>query len=133
VAEAAEVTVDNAGKVSIDRVVCVVDCGTVVHPEGARAQVEGAITQGLSAALGEEITVTSGRVDQGNFDRYPLLRMDRMPAIEVHFIEGGTTVGGLGEPALPPIAPAVTNAIFAAAGRRIRRLPIESASVESPG
>ncbi len=132
VAQVAEVSVTSDGAIAVDRIVCLVDCGIVVHPEGARAQVEGAITQGLSAALGEEITVAGGCVEQGNFDRYRLLRIGRAPKIDVHFVESGATLGGLGEPALPPVAPAVCNAIFAATGRarRIRRLPIEPESAE---
>jgi CO/xanthine dehydrogenase Mo-binding subunit len=104
--------------------VAAIDAGLVVHPEGARAQVEGAILQGLSAALGEQITVTAGRVEQGNFDSYSVLRHPQAPRIEVHFVPGSDAPGGLGEPALPPAAPALTNAIFAASGKRIRRLPI---------
>jgi isoquinoline 1-oxidoreductase subunit beta len=130
IAEVVEVTMAGDA-VKVDRVVAVVDAGLVVHPEGARAQVEGAITMGLSAALGEEITVTGGRVDQGNFDRYPLLRISQAPRIEVYFVEGGTKPGGLGEPALPPVAAALGNAIFQASGRRIRRLPLSAAGITS--
>ncbi len=124
VAQVAEVTVRPDGGVAVDRVVCAVDCGLVVNPPDARAQVEGSVIQGLSAALGEEITVTGGRVDQGNFDSYRVLRIGEAPRIEVHFTPGGTKPGGLGEPALPPIAAAVANAIFAANGKRVRRLPL---------
>jgi isoquinoline 1-oxidoreductase beta subunit len=131
VAEVVEVTVKD-GAVTVERVVAAVDAGLVVHPEGARAQVEGAILQGLSAALGEEITVTGGRVDQGNFDSYPVLRISQAPRIEIHFISGGEAPGGLGEPALPPAAPALANAIFAATGKRIRRLPIRASGLK-PG
>jgi isoquinoline 1-oxidoreductase beta subunit len=128
IAEVVEVTVRD-DTVHVDRVVAVVDAGQVLHPEGARAQVEGAITMGLSAALGEEITVTGGRVDQGNFDRYQLLRMPQAPAIEVYFVPGDPKPRGLGEPALPPAAPALANAIFHASGRRIRRLPIAASGL----
>ena len=128
VAEVVEVTVAGNG-VKVNRVVAVVDAGLVIHPEGASAQVEGAITMGLSAALGEEITVTGGRVDQGNFDRYPLLRISQAPRIEVHFVEGGKAPQGLGEPALPPVAAALANAIFQASGRRIRRLPLTASGI----
>jgi isoquinoline 1-oxidoreductase beta subunit len=124
VAQVVEVTVRPDGGVAVDRVVCAVDCGLVVNPPDARAQVEGSVIQGLSAALGEEITVTGGRVDQGNFDSYRVLRIGEAPRIEVHFTPGGTKPGGLGEPALPPVAPAVANAIFAASGQRVRRLPL---------
>lgn len=111
----------------VHRVVAAVDCGLVVNPSGAEAQVEGAIAYGLSAALGEEITVERGVVQQSNFTDYAVLRMNQMPVVEVHFIQGGEAPLGLGEPALPPIAPAVCNAIFAATGKRIRRLPIRAA------
>ena len=115
------------GGISVDRVVCAVDCGLVVNPPDARAQVEGSIIQGVSVALGEEITVTAGRVDQGNFDSYRVLRIGDAPRIEVHFTPGGVTPGGLGEPALPPVPAAVANAVFAASGHRLRRLPLVSA------
>jgi isoquinoline 1-oxidoreductase beta subunit len=128
VAEVVEVSMkENA--VKIDRVVAVVDAGLVIHPEGARAQVQGAINMGLSAALGEEITVTNGAVDQGNFDQYHLLRMSQAPEIEVHFVSGGSQPQGLGEPALPPVSAALANAIFAASGRRIRRLPLSASGI----
>ncbi len=124
VAQVAEVTVGADGGISVDRVVCAVDCGLVVNPPDARAQVEGSVIQGLSAALGEEITVTGGRVDQGNFDTYRVLRIGEAPGIEVHFTPGGAKPGGLGEPALPPVPAAVANAVFAASGKRLRRLPL---------
>jgi isoquinoline 1-oxidoreductase beta subunit len=124
VAHVIDVTVSPDKGVRVDRVVSAVDCGLIVHPAGARAQVEGSVVMGLSTAFHEGITVTGGRVDQRNFDTYRLLRLREAPPIEVHFIAGGTNVGGLGEPALPPVAPAFTNAIFAATGIRLRRLPI---------
>jgi isoquinoline 1-oxidoreductase beta subunit len=130
VAEVVEVTV-RGDSVRVDRVVAVVDAGQVVHPDGARAQVEGAITMGLSAALGEEITVSGGAVEQGNFDRYRLLRLPQAPIIDVWFVSGDPEPRGLGEPALPPAAPALTNAIFRASGRRIRQLPISASGFRS--
>lgn len=130
VAEVVEVTM-RGDSVKVDRVVAAVDAGLVVHPEGAEAQVQGSINMGISAALGEEITVTNGAVDQGNFDRYPLLRMPQAPKIEVHFVPGGQKPGGLGEPALPPVAPALVNAIFAASGRRIRQLPLSASGIQA--
>ena len=130
VAEVAEASVDADGKVRVHRVVAAVDCGLVVNRAGAEAQVEGAIAYGLSAALGEEITVEQGMVQQSNFTDYSVLRIDQMPAVEVYFVQGGTAPLGLGEPPLPPIAPAVGNAIFAATGRRIRRLPIRPADLK---
>jgi isoquinoline 1-oxidoreductase beta subunit len=130
VAEVAEVAVGPEGKVCVHRVVAAADCGLVVNPSGAEAQVEGAIAYGLSAALGEEITVEQGVVQQSNFNDYAVLRIDQMPLVEVHFIQGGDKPLGLGEPALPPIAPAVCNAIFAATGKRIRRLPVRSSDLK---
>jgi isoquinoline 1-oxidoreductase beta subunit len=101
-----------------------VDCGTVVNPLGARAQVEGGVIFGLSAALKQEITVQGGRVDQSNFKDYPALRMNEAPQHDIHFIPSNEPVKGMGECALPGIAPAVTNAIFAATGVRVRKLPV---------
>ena len=124
VAQVVEVTVGSDRRVTVDRVTAVVDCGIVVHPEGAHAQVEGSILQGISTALGEEITVSAGRVVEGNFDRYRLLRIHQAPVIDVHFVPNANALGGLGEPALPPILPALTNAMFAATGIRVRRLPV---------
>ena len=124
VAEVAEVAVGADGVVRVQRVVCAVDCGLVINPALAEAQVEGSIVQGLSAALKSEITFADGRVQQSNFDTYPLLRLDEMPTIETYFVTSSEDPSGMGEPALPPIAPAVANAIFAATGKRIRKLPI---------
>jgi isoquinoline 1-oxidoreductase beta subunit len=111
-------------------VVCAVDCGRTVNPSTIEAQMEGGIVFGLSAALHEAITLEDGRVRQSNFDTYPLLRMDEMPLIEVHIVESKEAPGGVGEPGVPPIAPAVANAIFSATGRRIRRLPIGTVDME---
>jgi isoquinoline 1-oxidoreductase beta subunit len=110
----------------VDRVVAAVDCGRVINPQGARAQVEGAILDGLGAALAGEITVRDGVVQQSNFHDYRLLRLDQAPAVEVRFVDSGSDPRGLGEPPLPPLAPAVCNAIFAATGQRIRRLPLNT-------
>jgi isoquinoline 1-oxidoreductase beta subunit len=128
VAHVAEVAVAPNGDVRVRRVVTAADCGLVVNPSGAAAQVEGAITYGLSAALYQQITVDGGRVTQSNFHDYRVLHMADAPRIEVHFVSGSEDVPhGMGEGALPSIAPAVTNAIYAATGRRIRALPIGSA------
>ncbi len=124
VAQIAEVSVGGAG-VQVHRVVCAVDCGQYVNPDTIRAQMEGAIVFGLTAALYGEITLQGGRVVQGNFDGYPLLRLDHMPVVEVHIVQSSEAPGGVGEPGTPPIAPAVANAVFAATGRRIRRLPLQ--------
>jgi isoquinoline 1-oxidoreductase beta subunit len=125
-AEVAEVSVDNAGKVRVHKVVCALDCGPIVHPDLIASQVEGAVAMGLSAALKGEITIDKGRVQQGNFDDYPLLSFDEMPEVEVHILPSTAKQGGIGEPGLPPVAPAVCNAVFAATGKRIRRLPIRA-------
>ena len=112
-------------EVLIKRVVSAVHCGYVVNPQGAKTQVEGAIVYGLSACLKGEITLEKGRVVQNNFNDYPVLRMSQMPKVEVHFVETDSAPTGLGEPGLPPIAPAVANAIFKLNGRRLRKLPFK--------
>jgi isoquinoline 1-oxidoreductase beta subunit len=124
VAEVAEVSVEN-GKVRVHRVVCAVDCGLVVNPDIVAAQMESAIVFGLTAALYGRITIENGAVVQGNFDTYPMLRIDEMPVVEVHIVPSTEKPSGVGEPGTPPIAPAVVNAIYAATGKRIRKLPIE--------
>jgi isoquinoline 1-oxidoreductase subunit beta len=124
VAQVAEVSVD-AGKVRVHRVVCAVDCGQVVNPDTVAAQMEGAIVFGLTAALEGKVSLEKGRVKQSNFHDYPLLTMREMPAIEVYIVPSPWEPGGVGEPGTPPIAPAVANAVFAATGKRVRRLPIE--------
>jgi isoquinoline 1-oxidoreductase beta subunit len=123
VAQVAEVSVDG-GNVRVHKVWCAIDCGFAVHPQGVIAQMESAINYGLTAALYGEITFTNGKVDQSNFHDYPMLRLSEAPAIEVTIVNSGERMGGAGEPGTPPIAPAVTNAIFAATGKRIRNLPI---------
>jgi isoquinoline 1-oxidoreductase beta subunit len=124
VAQAAEVSVGTGGKVRVHRVVCGVDCGPVVNPDTIEAQMESSIVYGLTAALYGAITIDKGRVVQGNFDDYPLLTIDEMPKVEVYSIRSDQDIGGIGEPATPPIAPAVANAVSDALGRRIRQLPI---------
>ena len=123
-AHVAEVSVNN-GKISVHRVVSVMDCGLVVNPLTVTAQVESAVTYGLSAALYGQITVKDGAVEQSNFHDYPVLRMNEMPKMEVHLIEGGTSPTGVGEPGTPPIAPAVANAVFALTGKRLREMPFK--------
>jgi isoquinoline 1-oxidoreductase beta subunit len=129
VAQVAEVTVFADGEVRVDRVVCAVDCGSVVHPGLVEAQMEGAIVYGLTAAIRSEITIEKGRVKQGNFHNFKLLRIDEMPVVEVHIVPSGEKPGGVGEPGTPPIAPAVVNAIAAATGKRLRRLPVRAADL----
>ena len=123
-AEVAEVTV-KGGEFKIDRIVAAVDCGQIVNPESVRSQTEGAIIFGLSAALKNEITIKNGAVEQTNFDGYDPIRISEAPPIEVHLVSSKEDPGGMGEPALPPAAPAVANAIFAASGQRLRRLPFQ--------
>ena len=124
VAEVAEVSVASDGAVKVHRVVCAVDCGPVVNPSIVEAQMESAIVFGLTAALYGEIAIEGGRVKQSNFHDYPMLRLAEMPKIEVYIVPSTDAQGGVGEPGTPPIAPAVCNAIFAATGKRIRKLPI---------
>lgn len=126
-AQVAEVSLGPGRRIRVERVVCALDCGVVVNPDTVAAQLEGAIVYGLSAALGEAITVRDGRVEQGNFDSYEALRMDRMPVIETHLVASSAAPGGVGEPGTPPIAPAVGNALFALTGQRLRQLPFRLA------
>ena len=123
VAQVAEVSIA-ARRVSVHRVVCAVDCGLIVNPDTVAAQMESAIVYGLTATLKGAITLEQGRVQQGNFDDFPLLRMREMPDIAVHLVPSDELPGGAGEPGLPPIAPAVCNAVFAATGEPVRSLPI---------
>lgn len=125
VAQAAEVTVDRSGRVRVDRVVCVVDCGLAVNPDIVKAQLEGGIVYGISAALYGKITVAGGRIQQGNFDDCPVLRMHDSPRIEVHVVSSAEAPGGVGEPGTAAIFPAIANAIFAATGKRLFELPID--------
>jgi len=128
VAAVVEVAVDAKGQLQIPRVDIAIDCGAQINPERVRSQMEGACVMGLSNALLGEISFKGGRVEQTNFHDYEVLRMNAAPkAIHVHMIPGDydAPLGGVGEPGVPPIAPALCNAIFAATGRRIRRLPIK--------
>ena len=109
----------------IDKVVSVIDCGHYVNPDNVKAQTEGNIVMGLTAAIKNGITFTNGQADQTNYHQYQIMRIDEMPKIEIHIVESGAESGGVGEPGLPPIAPALCNAIFAATGKRIRKLPFD--------
>lgn len=124
IAYVAEVSTASDGAIRVERVVAAVDCGIVVNPSGVEAQVEGGIAFGLSTVLGGDITFRKGQVEQGTYKDYPVIRMNQMPKLEIHLIASTASPTGMGEPPVPPIAPAVTNAIFAATGKRIRRLPI---------
>ena len=126
IAQVAEVSVDNKGTIRVHRVVCAIDCGRIVNPDTIKAQMESGIVFGLSAALHGAITFKNGRVEQDNFDGYPVVRMNESPSIEVHIVTSKEPPGGVGEPGVPPIAPAVGNAVFAATGVRLRTLPFNS-------
>jgi isoquinoline 1-oxidoreductase beta subunit len=127
VAQVAEVTVRKDGSFRVNRVVCAVDCGVAVNPDVVRAQMEGGIGFGLSAALHGKITLNAGRVEQGNFNDYMQLRIDEMPRVEVHIVPSAEKPTGVGEPGVPPVAPAVANAIAAAGRARLRNLPFGKA------
>ncbi|UEM01575.1 xanthine dehydrogenase family protein molybdopterin-binding subunit [Skermanella rosea] len=123
VAQVAEVTMQPDGSVKVDRVVCAVDCGLAVNPDVIRAQMEGGIGFGLGGVMYGEVTLDQGRVEQSNFHDYRVLRIEEMPAVEVHIVPSAAAPTGVGEPGVPPVGPAVANAVFAATGRRIRNLP----------
>jgi len=125
IAQVAEVAVSKQGDVRVRRVVCVVDCGTVVNPDIVKAQMESGIVFGITGVLWGEITIKNGRVEQHNFHDYRVLRLSEAPAIEVHLLKSTEAPGGVGEPGTSAVMPAVTNAIFAATGRRIRKLPVK--------
>jgi isoquinoline 1-oxidoreductase beta subunit len=131
-AQVAEVEVARDGAVRVRRVVCAVDCGTVINPDTVRAQIQSAIIFGITAALYGEITVKDGRVEQTNFDTYQILRMNEAPAIEVHIVQNLEPPGGMGEAGTSAIVPAVTNAIFAATGKRLRKLPVDTTALKRP-
>jgi isoquinoline 1-oxidoreductase subunit beta len=126
VAQVVEASVEKNGEVRVHRVVCALDCGQVINPDTVKAQMEGGIIFGLTAALKTEITLKNGRVEQNNFNDYQMLRMFESPEIEVYLVPSTENPTGVGEPGVPPVAPALVNAIFAATGKRIRRLPIRS-------
>jgi isoquinoline 1-oxidoreductase beta subunit len=131
VAEVADVSIAD-GRVKVHRVVCVVDCGITVNPGIVAAQMESGIVFGLSAALYGAITLKDGRVEQSNYNNYPILRMKDMPEVQVHIVPSRERPTGIGEPGVPPIAPAVANAVFMVTGKRIRRLPIRAEALKMP-
>jgi len=125
-AQVVELQVEDDGRFRLLRVVCAIDPGHVVNPDTIAAQVESAVTYGLTAALFGEITIRDGRVQQGNFDDYPMLTLRQMPKVETHIVASGDFWGGVGEPPLPPIAPALCNALYAATGKPIHSLPLSA-------
>jgi len=132
-AHVAEVEVAKDGTVRVRRVVCAVDCGTVVNPDTVRAQIQSAVMFGITAALYGAITLKDGRVEQTNFDTYQILRMNEAPEVEVHIVQNSEPPGGMGEAGTSAIVPAVANAIFAATGKRLRKMPVDTAVLKQPG
>jgi isoquinoline 1-oxidoreductase subunit beta len=126
----AEVEVSKNGSVRVRRVVCAVDCGTVINPDTVQAQIQSAIIFGITAALHGQITLKDGRVEQTNFDTYQMLRMNEAPAIEVHIVQNAEPPGGMGECGTSCIVPAVANAIFAATGKRLRKMPVDATALK---
>ena len=124
VAQVAQAAVSESGDVRVHRIVCAVDCGTVVNPDTVKAQIEGGVVFGIGGALYGEVTLKNGRVEQSNFNNYRTLRMNETPLIEVHLVRNLEPPGGIGEPGTAVTAPALANAIFAATGKRIRKLPL---------
>ena len=127
-AVAAEVEVDDKGQVKVHAIDIAVDCGPQVNPERVRSQMEGAVVMGMGLALTSKITFKNGRAEQSNYDGYEVLRIDAAPkVVRVHLVPSDnydSPLGGVGEPGVPPVAPAIANAVFAATGRRVRELPL---------
>ena len=121
----AEVSV-TAGKLSVHKIVCAIDCGTVINPDMVTQQMEGGVAFALTALLKGEITFKQGQVEQSNFNNYPLLHMDEMPEVEVHIVKSIRDPQGAGEMGVPPLTPAVLNAVFAVTGKRIRHTPLRA-------
>jgi len=118
--------------VRVRRVTCALDCGTVVNPDTVRAQIQSAVMFGTTAALYGEITLKNGRVEQTNFDTYQMLRMNEAPAVDVHIVANSEPPGGMGEGGTSAIVPAIANAIFAATGKRLRKMPVDPAVLKQP-
>ena len=131
-AHVAEVEVAKDGTVRVRRVVCAVDCGIVVNPDTVRAQIQSAIVFGVTAALYGKITLKDGRVEQSNFDTYQMLRINEAPAVDVHIVENTEPPGGMGEAGTSVVVPAVANAIFVATGKRLRKMPVDTAVLKQP-
>lgn len=130
IAYVAEVSIPKPGAVKVHKVVGAVDCGPVVNPDTVKAQIEGGVVFGLTAALYGEITFEKGRVKQSNFHDYRMLRMNEAPVVEVHIVDSTEKMGGVGEPGVPPVAPAVANALFVLTGRRIHKLPFQASDLK---
>jgi isoquinoline 1-oxidoreductase subunit beta len=131
-AQVAEVEVSASGAIRVRRVVCAVDCGTAINPDTVQAQIQSGIIFGATAALYGEITLKNGRVEQTNFDTYQMLRMNEAPIIEVHIVQSSEPPGGLGEAGTSAIVPAIANAIFAATGKRLRKMPVDASALKQP-
>src|SRR5207247_5153575 len=125
-AHVAEVSLAPDGKVRVHKLTCAIDCGIAVNPDQVRAQMEGGAVYALTAAFYNAITLDKGRVQQSNFHDFPMMRIAEAPEVETHIIDSGEAPGGLGEPSVPTVAPAVTNALFLLTGKRIRSLPIKA-------
>jgi isoquinoline 1-oxidoreductase subunit beta len=125
-AQVVEVEVTKDGNVRVARVVCAIDCGTVVNPDTVQAQVQSGVVFGATAALYGEITLKNGRVEQTNFDTYQMMRMSEVPPIDIHVVKSSAVPGGVGETGTSLIVPAIANAIFAATGKRLRKMPADS-------
>jgi isoquinoline 1-oxidoreductase beta subunit len=130
-AQVAEVAVDAEGEVRVSRVVCAVDCGQAINPDTIVAQIESGVVFGLTAALWGDISFEKGRVQQSNFNDYRMLRINEAPTVQVHIVPSSDAPGGIGEPGTSALAPAVTNAVFAATGKRLRKLPIDPAALKT--
>ncbi len=126
VAHAAEVSIGDDGMPKVHKVTCAVDCGEAINPDNIESQIESAIIYGMTGAFFGEITVDGGQVVEGNFPEYEMVRLADVPEIDVYIIESGAPMGGIGEPGLPPTAPAITNAVFALTGQRVRQLPLKN-------
>ena len=133
VAQVAEVSITKNNTLKVHKIVCAIDCGPIVNPDTIKAQMEGCIAFGLTAALYGEITFENGKVKQSNFNNYKMLRMNEMPQVEVHILDSTEKMGGVGEPGVPPVAPAVMNALFMLTGKRVRSLPLRPDDLKKKG
>jgi isoquinoline 1-oxidoreductase beta subunit len=131
VAQVADVSMTQDRRIRVHSVVCAVDCGIAVNPESIRAQLESGVAFGLSAALHSKLSFKEGRVQESNFHDYPVLRLNEMPQVQVHIVPSTERPGGIGETGVPPVAPAVANAVFALTGERLRELPLQPSASPS--